>query len=119
MASGCTNLRSLKLLMRLAVFLLAATPVAAEDYPELGIAKLRAACAQRRDIPAQSMPAYCDCYVELMQNVVPWHDFLLLDSVIAAKGLTGLDAKDKVSLGKGRQVALFCEQRSNTAALKR
>jgi hypothetical protein len=47
MASRCTNLCSVKLLIGLRVFLLAATPVAAEDYPGVGIAKLRAACAQR------------------------------------------------------------------------
>jgi hypothetical protein len=99
-------------IVRLVVLLLIAIPAAAEDYPGVGIAKLRATCAQRQDIPAQSMLTYCNCYVELIQQVVPWRDFLLLDTAIASKGLTGLDAEDKTILGKTRQVSLFCQQRA-------
>jgi hypothetical protein len=100
-------------MMRLLILLLlVAAQAKAQGYPEAGIANLRKTCEQRRDIPAQAMQAYCDCYVELMQRTVPWRDFLFLDSAVAAKGLAALDANEKALLGKGLQVTLFCSQKA-------
>jgi hypothetical protein len=84
----------------------------AESYPEAGIAILRKTCMQRRDIPAQSVPVYCDCFVDLMQKTVPWRDFLLVDSAVSTKGLGGLDDEEKAILGKGLQATFYCAQKA-------
>jgi hypothetical protein len=90
-----------------------ATPMAhAQAYPEAGITNLRATCMQRRDLPATALPAYCDCYVDLMQKTVPWRDFLLVDSAIATKGIASLDAEEQAILGKGLQATFYCSQKA-------
>lgn len=81
-------------------------------YPEAGIANLRATCAQRQDIPATAMQAYCDCYVDLVQKNVPWRDFLLLDSAISTKGLAKLDAEEKAILGKALEATFYCSTKA-------
>jgi hypothetical protein len=87
------------------------TIASAQAYPEAGIANLRATCTQRPDIPPQAMPAYCDCYVEQIQKVVPWHDFLLVDSAIRVKGLGNLDAEEKDIMMKALEVTFYCSQK--------
>lgn len=98
--------------MPLLILLPLVLPAKAQSYPEAGIANLRKTCEQRRDIPAQTIGPYCDCYVELMQKTVSWRDFLFLDSAVATKGLAALDADEKAVLGKGLQVAFFCSQKA-------
>jgi hypothetical protein len=92
--------------------LLAAYPTRAQQgYPAAGIANLRTTCMQRKDLPASAMNAYCDCYVDLMQKNVPWHDFLLLDSAISVKGTASLDAEEKTILGKALETTFYCSQK--------
>ena len=91
---------------------MSASPARAQTYPEAGLANLRATCMQRKDIAAQTMTAYCDCYVDLMQKTVPWRDFLLLDSAIVTKGLAALDTEETAILGKGLQATFYCAQKA-------
>lgn len=83
----------------------------AQNYPDAAVANLRATCAQRKDIPQASMPAYCDCYVDLMQKTVPWRDFLLLDSAMNTKGVAALDDEEKAILGKALETTFYCSQK--------
>ena len=87
------------------------TAALAQTYPEAAIANLRSTCTQRKDIPPASVPAYCDCYVGLMQKNVPWRDFLLLDSAATTKGLGALDAEEKAILGKALETTFYCSQK--------
>jgi hypothetical protein len=82
-----------------------------QRYPPAAIANMRATCHDTKDIPVNAMPAYCECYIELMQKTVPWNDFLLLESAISAKGPGDLDDEEKVILGKGLQVMSYCSQK--------
>jgi hypothetical protein len=97
-------------IISLAALALSPPAVRSEDYPEAGVSKLRAICAQR-EAPEPAKRAYCDCYIELVQKTVPWHDFLILDSALGTN--TSLDAQEKSIRDKGREVALFCSLKTS------
>ena len=84
----------------------------AQGYPETGITKLRATCAQRNGLTAQERVIYCDCYVDLMQKTIPWHDFMSLDAAISTKGVSGLDKEETALFAKGMKVTFYCSQKA-------
>lgn len=58
------------------------------------------------------MKAYCDCYVDLVQTNVSWHDWLLVDAAIRTKGRDKLDAAEKKIVGTALQDGYYCFQKT-------
>jgi hypothetical protein len=86
-------------------------PASGATYPPEISKTIQTTCRQRRDVPASSVDAYCDCYIARLQSNVPLQDWLVLDAAIRAKSPQGLGANERKILGVVFQDTFDCYQK--------
>ena len=91
--------------------LIAVEPASGAGYPPEVIKTIQTTCRQRRDVPASSLDAYCECYVTRLQSDISLQDWLLLNAAIGAKSPQGLGTDEKKILGLVFQDTFYCYQK--------
>jgi len=81
-----------------------------DDWPADGVDRSNREC--RANLPEDIQPSkadlYCDCSVSYTRKVIPWKQYLLLDSAVRIKGMKNLDSEEKAILLKALEVRNYC-----------